>query len=372
MMTNPMRKALKVFVVTALIGVAALAAIVWKAVRYPDQASGYAMGPVEFDIPKGAGAQQVSELLADKGLLERPAIFRLYAGQRGVASRFKAGHYKVDAPTTPRALIETIIRGSADELVAVTIPPGKTIVDIADILDKAGITPKAELLAKAIDPAFVHSLELPGPSLEGYLFPDTYKLRPHTPAERTLVPLVRRHRQVFEELRAAHPAGMAALRKTLSFDDAKIVTLASIVEKETGRAEERPRIAQLYLNRLAKPTFHPRLLQADPTIIYGCTVAPLFSGGKASEACAQWKGNIQYIHLRDTENPYNTYTHEGLPPGPIANPGRASLEAVMKPDGTPYLYFVAKGDGTSYFSTTIAEHEAAVVKYQRGGRPMNK
>jgi UPF0755 protein len=371
-MNSPMRRAFKVFLFTTLIGLGAVGFLAWRALRYPDEPSGYALGPVEFDIPKGAGAQQVSELLADKGLLQRPAIFRLYAGQRGVASRFKAGHYKVQAPATPRQLLEVMIKGSADELVAVTIPPGKTILDVAELLDKAGITPKAELLAKAMDPAFVRSLEIVGPSLEGYLYPDTYKLRPHAPAERTLVPLVRRHHQVFEELRAAHPAGVAALRKTLGFDDAKIVTLASIVEKETGRAEERARIAQLYLNRLEKPTFRPRLLQADPTIIYGCTVAPLYSGGKASTACSQWKGNIQYIHLHDTENPYNTYTHEGLPPGPIANPGRAALEAVMKPDGTPYLYFVAKGDGTSYFSTNIAEHDAAVVKYQRGGRPMNK
>jgi UPF0755 protein len=371
-MNPPMRKAFKVFVVTTLFGVGAVGFVVWKAVRYPDQPSGFANGVVELDVPKGAGAQQVSELLADKGLLEKPAIFRLYAGQRGVASRFKAGHYRIQAPATPRQLLEAMIKGSADELVAVTIPPGKTLVDIAEILDKAGITPKAELLAKAMDPAFVRSLEIMGPSLEGYLYPDTYKLRPHTSADRTLVPLVRRHRQVFEELRAAHPAGMAALRKNLGFDDFKIVTLASIVEKETGRAEERPRIAQLYLNRLQKPDFRPHYLAADPTIIYGCTVAPLYAGGKASTACAQWKGNIQYIHLYDKENPYNTYTHEGLPPGPIANPGRPALEAVMKPDGSPYLYFVAKGDGTSYFSTNLPEHQAAVVKYQRGGKPLNK
>jgi UPF0755 protein len=371
-MNPPMKKAFQVFLATTLLGLAAVGVVVWKTLSYPDKSSGYATGVVEFDVPKGAGAQQVSELLADKGLLERPAIFRLYAGQRGVASRFKAGHYRIEAPTTPRKLLEAMIKGSADELVAITIPPGKTIVDVAELLDKAGITPKAELLAKAMDPAFVRSLELTGPSLEGYLYPDTYKLRPHTPAERTLVPLVRRHRQVFEELRAAHPAGVAALRKNLSFDDFKIVIMASIVEKETGRPEERARIAQLYLNRLQKPNFRPRLLQADPTIIYGCAVAPLYVGGKASPACTNWKGNIQTIHLRDTENPYNTYTHEGLPPGPIANPGRAALEAVMKPDGSPYLYFVAKGDGTSYFSTNIAEHEAAVVKYQRGGRPMKK
>jgi peptidoglycan lytic transglycosylase G len=266
-----------------------------------------------------------------------------------------------------------MIKGAADELLSVTIPPGKTIVDVAELFGAAGITPKDEILARATDAAFVRSLELPGASLEGYLYPDTYRMRPHTPADRALIPLVRRHRQVFEELRAKHPVGVANLRKTLGFDDARIVILASIVEKETARPEERPRIAQLYLNRLTKPNFVPRRLEADPTIIYGCTVAPLFMG-KASPACSQWKGNIQYIHLRDTENPFNTYTHEGLPPGPITNPGRAALEAVMKPDGSPYLWFVAKGDGTGshFFSSTVAEHTAAVVKYQRGGKAMPK
>jgi UPF0755 protein len=371
-MTPPMRKAFKVFLLTTLVGLAALGVLVWKTVRYPDQPSGFATGTVEFEIPKGAGAQQVSELLADKGLLERPAVFRLYAGQRGVASRFKAGHYRITAPTTPRQLLEVMIRGSADELVSVTLPPGKTLVDLAELLDKAGVTPKAEIIAKAVDPIFIRSLEIPGSSLEGYLFPDTYKLRPKAPAERTLVSFVRRHRQVYEELRAANASRVAALRKSIGFDDHKIIILASIVEKEAARPEERPRIAQLYLNRLSKPNFKPRRLQADPTIIYGCTVAPL-STGKMSPACRDWAGDIKYSHLYDKENPYNTYTHEGLPPGPIANPGRPALEAVMRPDGSPYLFFVAKNDGGSHhFSVTEAEHTAAVVKYQRGGRPMNK
>jgi UPF0755 protein len=375
-----MARAFKVFLVTTAIGVLLVAVIVYKAWTYPDTVGGTARGPVELEIPKGSGAQQVSELLASKGLLDRPAIFRLYAGQRGVASRFKAGRYKVEAPTTPRALLELMIRGASDELVAVTIPPGRTIVDVAELFAAAGITPKAELLTQATDAGFVRSLELPGLSLEGYLYPDTYRMRPHTPAARALVPLVRRHRQVFEELRAKHPVGMAMLRKN-EFDDARIVILASIVEKETARGEERPRIAQLYLNRLIKPLAelraagfgNERRLQADPTIIYGCTVAPLFLG-KASPACSQWKGNIQYIHLYDKENPFNTYTHEGLPPGPITNPGRAALEAVMKPDGSAYLYFVAKSDGTGahHFSSNVAEHQAAVVRFQRGGKALPK
>jgi UPF0755 protein len=183
--------------------------------------------------------------------------------------------------------------------------------------------------------------------------------------------LVRRHRKVFEELRAANTSGMAMLKDKLGFDDAQVVILASIVEKETGQPEERPRIAQVFINRLFKRNYRPRLLQTDPTIVYGCTVAPLL-GGKASAACTQWDGRIRRIQLDDQDNPYNTYTHEGLPPGPIANPGRAALAAVMRPDKSPYLYFVSKNDGTHRFSSTLAEHEAAVVKYQRGGKPLTK
>lgn len=368
-MTSPMRRALKVFLVTAAIGALLVGGLVWNVWQYPDSRTGSARGTVEVEIPKGAGAGQVSELLASRGLLDNPTLFRLYAGQRGVASRFKAGRYKVNAPATPRQLIDLMVRGAADELVAVTIPEGKNIVEVAALFEAAGIASKADILAQAVDPGFIRSLEIPGVSLEGYLYPDTYRMRPGTSPARALVPLVRRHRQVFEELSRANGEGMATLRKKLSFDDAKIVTLASIVEKETGRPEERPRIAQVFINRLTKPTFRPKLLQTDPTIVYGCTVAPLFLG-KASAACQQWEGRIRTIHLQDKDNVYSTYANEGLPPGPIANPGRAALQAVMKPDGTPYLYFVSKNDGTHHFSTTIAEHEEAVVKYQRGGRPL--
>jgi UPF0755 protein len=176
---------------------------------------------------------------------------------------------------------------------------------------------------------------------------------------------------VYEELRAAHPAAFDYLRRALDFNDAQIVTLASIVEKETGRPDERSRVAQVFLNRLLLPSFSPKLLQTDPTIVYGCTGAPLYQG-KASAACREWDGRIRRIHLEDRKNEFNTYTHLGLPPGPIANPGRDALAAVLTPDGTPYLYFVATNDGRHHFSTTIAEHELAGVKYQRGGKPLAK
>ena len=368
-MNTPMRKALLVFLASAALGVLVLLLLVHKVISYPYTTTGSAQGTVDLEIPKGANARQVSELLAAAGLVDSPTYFRLYAYQRGATSRFKAGHYHIPAPTTPRKLVDMMIQGAADELVTVTVPEGKNVLEVIDILDAASIASKADLLAQALDPAFARSLDLPG--LEGYLFPDTYRLRPHTPAARVLVSLVRRHRQVFQELSAAHASGLATLKNKLGFDDARVVTLASIVEKETGQPQERPRIAQVFINRLSKPSFQPKFLQTDPTIIYGCTAAPHFSG-KISAACTKWDGRIHRIHLDDRDNPYNTYTHEGLPPGPIANPGRAALAAVMHPDGSPYLYFVSKNDGTHHFSTTLAEHEAAVVKYQRGGKPLVK
>jgi UPF0755 protein len=366
---TPRRRAFRVFLITAAIGLLSFGFVLYKALGYPDRASGSARGQVEVEIPRGAGASKVAELLAAAGLIDRPALFRLYAGQRGAANRFRPGHYKFDAPTTPRQLVDLIVKGVADELVAVTIPEGKNMIEVAEILDAAGIANKDELLAQAMDPIFVKSLDLPGRTLEGYLFPDTYRLRPHSQASRVLVALVRRHRQVFDELRAANPTGANFLRNNLKFDDTSVITLASIVEKETGQPQERPRIAQVFMNRLLKPSFKPKLLQTDPTIVYGCTVAPKFLG-VASPACQKWDGRIRRIQLDDTDNPYSTYAHEGLPPGPIANPGRAALAAVFRPDGSNYLYFVAKNDGTHQFSASIAEHEAAVVKYQRGGKAL--
>jgi UPF0755 protein len=364
-MTRDMKRALVVFLATTIIGIAGVAWLVLAALRYGDTPTGSARGNVEIEIPKGATAGQVATILNTAGLIDRPTVFRLYAGQRGVAGRFKAGRYVIVAPATPKQMLEVLVKGVADELVSITIPPGKNLVEVAELFEAAGITSKGDLLAQATDPAFVLQLGLPGSTLEGYLYPDTYKMRPHTPAARALVPLVRRHRQVYEELRTLHAKGLADLHRTLGWDDPQVVILASIVEKETGQPQERPRIAQVFLNRLRFPTFKPKLLQTDPTIIYGCTVAM-----PRSPACQKWDGRIRRIHLDDKENLYSTYAHEGLPPGPISNPGRAALEAVIAPDKSPYLYFVSRNDGTHVFSKTVAEHEANVVKFQRGGKPM--
>jgi UPF0755 protein len=369
MKRSPMWRAFRIFALTTVMGVVGAGAVIYKFWTYPDNPAGHAQGTVEVTIPRGATARGVGDILVAAGVLENPTLFRLYASQRGAASRFKAGRYQIKAPITPRALIDQIVKGAGDELVLVTVPEGRNMLEVAELLSAAKVAPAADLFAKAIDPGFVRELGLPGQSLEGYLFPDSYRLRPGTEPARVLLTLVRRHREVFEELRVAHSDGLASLHKKLGWGDKEVVIMASIVEKETGQPQERPRIAQVFINRLTLPTFKPRLLQTDPTIIYGCTIAPKFLG-RSSDACTKFEDRIRRIHLDDRENPFSTYAHEGLPPGPIANPGREALAAVMKPDGTKYLYFVSKNDGTHQFSADRVAHDAAVIKYQRGGKAL--
>jgi UPF0755 protein len=370
-MRSDIRRALVVFLGSMGAGFFILALFIIGIWSYPNRTSGAAKGTVAIDIPRGVTAQGVATLLEQQKLIDSPLLFRLYTAQRGAASRIRPGHYQVQAPVSPKALVDTLVRGVADKLVAVTLPEGKNFVEIAELMDAAGVTRKSDFIAAAVNANFIRTLDLPGPSLDGYLYPDTYRLRPGTPAAEVAELMVRRHKQVYQELAAAFPEGLERLRRTLGFEDRHVVTLASIVEKETGRADERPRIAQVLINRLTLPNFAPKVLQTDPTIIYGCTIAPLFLG-KASAACQQFNNNnIRKIHLVDADNEFNTYIHEGLPPGPIANPGRGSLAAVLKPDGSPFLYYVGYG-GVTYFSATVAEHEEKVVKYMRGGKPMRK
>ena len=347
-------------VLVALAGLAFAAFTAWSYPRRPHRAGD--ARPVKLIIGRGMSAGQIAQALAEQQLIARPAWFRFYATERGAAQKIKPGQYTLTAGQSPSQILDALVAGIPDEEVTVTIPEGKNLLEVAALLEEAGVCKSDELLREARSPVLLGKLGVPGDSCEGYLFPDSYKFRPATPAAKVIGRLVKRAKEVYAELRLQHKAGLAALQKTYRFDDHQVVLMASLVEKETGAPEERPRIAGVFLNRLRLPTFKPHLLQTDPTIVYGCTV-PL----ERSEACQKFEGRIRRIHLDDPDNPYNTYTHEGLPPGPICNPGRAALEAVMKPDQTPYLYFVSKNDGTHQFSKTLQEHTAAVDKYQRSG-----
>lgn len=330
---------------------------------YPDRALPGPGAPKEIVVDRGATFGVVLRTLTKAGVVKRPFLFRLFANSSGLAGRIRPGRYTLRPGLTPRTLLKMLVRGPKVVLRQVTIPEGKNIVQVAHLIAQAGICDEQELLRKMRSRVFAHSLGIPAGTVEGYLFPDTYRFRQGSPPELVIRTLVKRLRRVLADLEARHPSYLIRLRNRYRYDDHQIVILASLVEKETADPRERPLIAGVFLNRLHSRRFPSRKLETDPTIVYGCTV-PL----RRSPACLQFRGRIRRIQLRDAENPYNTYQHAGLPPGPISNPGRAALLAVLRPAQTAYLYFVSKNNGTHYFSRTFEEHQRMVDRYQRHGR----
>lgn len=355
---SAMRAALVVFLATVAIAIAAATLAFLIVYRYPDQPNRLppAGAPARVVIAPGARFPEILDALDAAEVIGSRAAFRVYATWRGLTQSVRAGAYDLRTDMTPRQVLSRLVRGAAEPDVAVTIPEGRNIVEIADLLAAAGIGTRDALLRRMRDERFARALGVPAATLEGYLFPDSYRLRPDAP-DQALRTLHARFRAVFSELEHRHAATKAAL----AMGDHEIVVLASIVEKETGKPSERGMVASVYLNRLRLPSFSPKLLEADPTITYGCTVAQA-----PSVACRRMEGRIRTAQLRDRDNPYNTYVRPGLPPGPIANPGRAALEAVFAPAQTAYLFFVSRNDGSHHFSSTLAEHRAAVDRYQRG------
>jgi UPF0755 protein len=331
---------------------------------YPDRPGTGSSEVITLTIPAGASFPQVLEILQEHGVVppEDARAFKLFVLHKGAAQKTTAGKHHFRGDMSANEILDELQRRQPLQERRVTIPEGLHSVQIATLLTDAGLGgSRDQLLAAMRDPQLLARLEVPAQSAEGYLFPDTYQFSIEASATQIIERLITRHQQVYAEVRRTHHEGAQTLATDFGWGDHQIVIMASLIEKETGQAAERPRIASVFLNRLRFTTFQPKLLQTDPTIIYGCTVAD-----HKSEACKQFEGRIRKIHLRDVDNPYNTYTHEGLPPGPISNPGRAALEAVLAPERTRYLYFVARNDGTHQFSKTVQEHDAAVDKYIRG------
>jgi UPF0755 protein len=355
------KQAAKIVSLTVLVFLAIAAGVTWQVLRYPDSHPSGTAREAQLTVEKGMTLGEISRRLADRRLIDHPSWFRFYANERGLAQKIRAGQYTLSSSMSPKQLLDRLVEGVPVEEVTVTIPEGKNMIEVAERLDTAGVCSGDEAGKLMRDPAFVHSLGVPNATLEGYLYPDTYRFRAKTPPAKVLAQMVKHGQEVLAALEKQNPQSAPMLKTKYGFSDREIVLMASLVEKETAQPAERPRIAGVFLNRLKLPTFVPHRLETDPTIVYGCTLP-----AKKSVACKKFEGRIRKMHLTDVDNLYNTYTHEGLPPGPISNPGRAALEAVLKPDATPYLYFVSKNDGTHYFSKTRAEHEAAVNKYQRG------
>ena len=292
---------------------------------------------VVIEIPSGMSLGALSNLLAERGVVNSAVKFRWLVRFKGAARRIKAGEYQLSTGLRPGELVDKIVRGEV-LLHQITFPEGYTTEQMAKLLDSHGLANADRFMAAASDPAFVQKLNIPASTLEGYLFPDTYQFARNLPVENILSALVKRFNQHFgptEEEEA----------EQLGFTRHQVVILASVVEKETAVAEERPLIAGVFLNRLERGI----RLQSDPTVIYGLK---------------NFNGNLTRADL-ETDTPYNTYTRPGLPAGPICNPGAASIQAVLNPASTAYLYFVAKKDGTHHFSTTLLEHNAAVFRHQK-------
>jgi UPF0755 protein len=259
---------------------------------------------------------------------------------------------------TPAQVLQRIAYGFGAASLRVVLPEGYSRYDIGERLARFGICGASAFIEATEDAALLAELGVAGPSAEGYLFPDTYSLREGSDPRNVVRRLVERGREQTQQLFAESSAALAELN-ALGIDAHDVVTLASIVEKEAGVAEERPIIAGVFLNRLKDPKFTPKRLQADPTVIYGCRAQPSLVSCNAFDPK---KPKLTRAMLADGDNRYNTYRLEGLPPGPISNPGRAALRAVLAATRHDYLYFVAKGGGRHAFSATLDAHNAAVQR----------
>ncbi|MGD8607613.1 MAG: endolytic transglycosylase MltG [Myxococcales bacterium] len=345
-------RALTLLTLLAVLGL--LGAVAWLFVIYPDT-----KGPsreaeeVVIEIPEGMSLRPLAEQLEERGVIGNAAIWSLYMRLRGLDRHLRQGKVRFPLPMTPEAAARHATTGLGRIQVRVLIPEGFSRFEIAQRLEEYGVCSAEDFLAATEDRALLASYGIEANDAEGYLFPDTYEFgdrtKPRRVVERMLANWIRR----YEEIQQEHATELARLKGWTTHD---IITLASIVEKEAAVPSERARIAGVFWNRLRSKRFLPRRrLQADPTVQYGCVAAP-----EAAESCAHYDGRITRAMLDDPDNPYNTYRHSGLPPGPICNPGKAAIVAVIDPEEHDYYYFVAQGEGRHHFSATLRQHNIAI------------
>lgn len=293
---------------------------------------------VTVEIQGGSTFVSAARKLRDEGVIRSLKPFVLLGKIKGLSNSIQAGELRFRTDMTPVEVLDILSRGKA-VVYSVTLPEGFTTRQIARLLAEKGLGDEGRILSLAEDAEFSRSLGIPADRLEGFLFPDTYSWPKGTPEEDLLRRMVNRYQSVFDN-------SMKDRARELGMTELEVVTLASIVERETGVDSERALVSAVFHNRLSKGY----RLQTDPTVIYGLE---------------DFDGNLTKEHLK-TDTPYNTYTRMGLPPGPIANPGAASLKATLYPEDVSYLYFVSRGDGTHIFSNNLVEHNKAVKEYQVG------
>jgi UPF0755 protein len=320
-----------------LIALAVLVAVIggaWVVHRLNQPYKGFS-NPVFVEFAHGTSTRSIATLLAEKGVIkDRWLLLAARGFRRG--TNLQAGEYKFDKPASPFEILGRLARGDIYYM-ELLVPEGFNMYDIADAVGKLGTIRPETFLAAAKNPALIRDLDPDAPSLEGYLFPNKYRVYRHTTAQ-----------QICRMMTAEFRERWSTLRTRANVHDT--VTLAAMVEREARRPDERPIVASVFQNRLR---IHMKL-DCDPTTVYAALLENRYRGT---------------IHRSDLDNtsPWNTYQHVGLPPGPIANPGLSSIQAVLAPAETHYLYFVAKADGSGghNFSESLGQHYAAVAEYQR-------
>ncbi len=290
---------------------------------------------IEIRIRPGQSTRAIAESLKAQGIIRSPLEFRILARLTGRQGRLRSGLYRFRPRTEELTVLLALTRGGTTSMM-ITIPEGWTMQQIAAELDRRGICPAAEFLAACVQPELLHELDIEGPSAEGYLYPETYDFTLDTDPAAIIRQMTGELKRAWAELAGLDSARLPPL---------SVLTLASIVEREAARPDEFPLIASVFVNRLKKGM----PLQSCATIEY---VLPV---------------RKPVLSIEDTrlDSPYNTYLHPGLPPGPIANPGRRALAAVFRPAETDFLYFFSRGDGSHVFSATWSEHQAARRRLQR-------
>ena len=335
---------LALIIALLVVAAGATGAWLWYATTKPYQ--GFASEGVFVTVPRGASSRGVAHILEQNGVIRSSLAFELYA-RRHSRRTLQAGEYFFEKPITGRDVFWKLAKGQV-YVIPFTVREGETIYDIAHDLQTAHFLPADDFLKAASDPILVRDLSPHALTLEGFLFPATYQLTRHPIATELTAMMVKKFKEEWLRISpaasgAGDPAGLAS-----GIPVASVVTMASLVERETPKPDERPLVAGVFENRLREDM----RLQCDPTVIY------------ALQQEGRYEGTLTGADLQ-VDSPYNTYTHPGLPPGPIGNPGEISLRAALQPAHTDYLYFVANTQGGHFFGATLAEHNRNVTKYRR-------
>lgn len=301
-----------------------------------------------------ADARQLAEL----GLTQKPLLFALYLRLARPAPVLQPGEHLLPGGLSPKQLVRYLARAPTRPRRRVTLPEGFNLFQIARRLQEQNICPRATFLQKSEDAVLLQRLKVQSASVEGYLFPSTYELFENARAEAVIEQLTGEMRKRLVKLDERHKGGLTRLYRRRNWGEKQVLTLASLVEKEAQAVAEQKLIASVFYNRLDDPDFLPaRRLQSDPTAAYGC-----LQHRDLIPSCRGYTTKVLPGMLRDPRNPYNTYVHPGLPPGPIANPGESAISAVIEPAKTDFLFFVSDGKGRHTFSRSFEEHNQAVTQ----------